>query len=369
MQNQERKDRLDKIFSKADSGQSLEGGDIRFLLNLEPGEETEALFQHARKVRSLYFGHSVFLYGFIYFSTYCRNNCAFCFYRRSNRVSKRYRKSREEIILTAGWLAESGVHLLDLTMGEDPYYFTGQGFTELLSITADVKTAAGLPLMISPGVLPRPILKEFSSIGAEWYACYQETHNRDLYRKLRLEQDYEERLNLKLFAHELGMLTEEGLLAGIGETDDDLIFSFKVMREIAADQVRVMSFVPQKGTPLEGASVEPRLREMLIIAIMRVIFPDRLIPASLDVDGIAGLQARLNAGANVITSIIPPDLGFMGVSQSTLDICEGGRTVAGVKPILESCGLTAADREEYALWVEKRRALYTQRGNQLNSSI
>jgi len=99
---------------------------------------------------------------------------------------------------------------------------------------------------------------------------------------------------------------------------------------------------------------------MVIIAIMRMFFPDRLVPASLDVDGISGLKDRLNAGANVITSIIPPDLGLCGVSQSTLDIREGGRTVAGILPILKSCDLEPASKPDYAEWIKNRKKLHIQ---------
>ena len=78
--------------------------------------------------------------------------------------------------------------------------------------------------------------------------------------------------------------------------------------------------------------------ELLTIAAMRLAMPDRLIPASLDVDGIRGLERRLEAGANVVTSIVPPTVGLAGVSQAELDIDEGYRTVAGVLPHLDAAG-------------------------------
>lgn len=136
------------------------------------------------------------------------------------------------------------------------------------------------------------------------------------------------------------------------------------MSRLGAQQVRVMSFVPQKGTPMEQWQTPPRLRELLIIAVMRIVMPDRLIPASLDVDGIEGLQARLNAGANVITSLIPPKLGLAGVAQSTKDINEGFRTVQGVIPVLKQMGMKAATLEDYYSWIikekEKLRMLQSQ---------
>lgn len=353
MSKTEKKTNLEVILARAAERAILTREEVLFLLGLEDKSDTDQLFHAARELRKRYFGDQVFLYGFIYFTTYCRNDCAFCFYRRSNNESKRYRKSRSEIMTTAEKLVESGVHLLDLTMGEDPHYFSGGYFDELLETVAAVKNMAQLPVMISPGVIPRDILDSFKKIGVEWYACYQETHNRELYERLRLNQSFDERHDLKKYARQIGFLIEEGLLAGIGETGEDLYNSFQVMGEIGAAQVRVMSFIPQKGTPLEGLQTIPRLREMLVIAVMRLIFPDRLIPASLDVDGISGLHERLNAGANVITSLIPPDQGLLGVSQSTLDIQEGSRTAAGIIPVLKQCGLEPATRQNYLEWIEK----------------
>ena len=83
--------------------------------------------------------------------------------------------------------------------------------------------------------------------------------------------------------------------------------------------------------------------------------PDRLIPASLDVEGIAGLEPRLEAGANVVTSIVPPSVGLGGVAQAELDIDAGLRTVAGVQEHLPSLGLEAASAQEYVPWVQRAK--------------
>ena len=91
--------------------------------------------------------------------------------------------------------------------------------------------------------------------------------------------------------------------------------------------------------------------ELKIIALMRIMYPWALIPTSLDVDGIAGLEARLNAGGNVVTSIIPPRTGLAGVAQNSMDVDDGGRTVEEVKKILEAMGLEAATAEEYRRYI------------------
>ncbi|MCP4690782.1 MAG: methylornithine synthase PylB [Desulfobacterales bacterium] len=348
---------LDAILSKPGRGETLSTVDAGFLLRLTDKERIEALFATARDLRQKYFGDKIFLYGFIYVSTYCRNECNFCFYRESNPKSGRYRKVETEIVEAARGLAASGIHLIDLTMGEDPAYFSedAAGFENLVRLVETVRRATGLPVMISPGAVPRHVLKDLAGAGADWFACYQETHDPSLFNRLRPGQDYEARFNLKPAAHELGMLIEEGLLCGVGESPDDVAASISAMRFLDADQVRVMNFVPQPGTPMETVSPPDPLRELLISAVLRLSFPDRLIPASLDVDGLAGLKPRLDAGANVVTSLAPPGWGLAGVAQSSLDIENGKRSAAAVLPVLENLGLRAVSPGDLRAWIERRR--------------
>lgn len=349
---------LSTILDKALHGIPLAQQEIVGLLQLAEPAERERLFAAARLQRQRYFANKVFLYGFIYFSTYCRNECTFCFYRKSNAEPRRYRKNKQEITAIAGALAAAGVHLIDLTMGEDPAFLanSASGYEELIDIVRLVKEEAGLPVMISPGVVPEDVLLRLKQAGADWYACYQETHNRRLYDKLRLNQSYTRRWDIKLFAQASGMLVEEGLLVGVGDSARDTAHSFTQMKELGAAQLRTMSFVPQAGTPLAKAVTAGNWREINIIAVMRLLFPDRLIPASLDVEGVSGLKARLAAGANVVTSLIPPQSGLLGVSQSTLDIAAGHRTVAGIRPVLSECGLAPATLAEYVAWLDTKRA-------------
>lgn len=321
-------------------GHHLTKKDIIALLQLGQKDRIHRLFESARQLRQQHFGCHIRLYGFLYTSTYCRNNCNFCYYRAGNRQSPRYRKTEDEIIAAAVKLAESGVHLIDLTMGEDPQFFDDENnFQPLLHLVEKVKQATGLPVMVSPGVAPENVLNALKQAGADWFACYQETHNRDLFKKLRPGQDYDRRLRVKHTARKQGLKIEEGILVGIGETDEDIADSIGEMRTLAADQVRAMNFVPQKGTPMANYPPPDPMRELLIIAIMRLAFPDTLIPATLDVEGLDGLKRRLDAGANVVTSIVPPQQGLAGVAQSALDIDDARRTTKSVLRVLEECGL------------------------------
>ena len=89
--------------------------------------------------------------------------------------------------------------------------------------------------------------------------------------------------------------------------------------------------------------------------MFRLAFPDRLIPASLDVAGLEGLERRLNAGANVVTSIILPGAGLTGVASTARDIENSRRMPSAVGSVLERCGMVSADPDGYSAWMQQRR--------------
>ena len=341
------------LCSRALDGAALGEPELAQLLSAT-GDDAHQVFAAAREMRGRVSGDAVFLYGFVYFSTYCRNECAFCFYRAGNDESPRYRKPVDEVVAICRDLAASGVVLLDLTMGEDPLVLA-DGCAGLFELVSAVHDGAGLPVMVSPGVVPEDVLTGLRERGADWYALYQETHTRELYDRLRVGQPFAARVAARCAARRAGLLVEDGLLTGIGDSAADRARSVAAMRAEGWEQVRVMTFVPQSGTPLEHVTPQGDEAELVTIATMRLAMPGALIPASLDVDGIRGLERRLSAGANVVTSIVPPASGLAGVSQAELDIDEGHRTVAGVLPYLAEHGLRAASAAEYSAWLDEAR--------------
>jgi len=347
--------RIADICHAALEGRAPTVAELGDLLSVDSAVAAEPLFAAARELRRRHFGDIVFLFGFVYFSTYCRNRCTFCLYRNGNEVSPRYRKSLPEVVAICRDLAESGVNLLDLTMGEDPLTHDSGDYTPLYEMIAAVRQQTGLPIMISPGVVPAETLSAMRAAGADFYACYQETHTRELYEKLRVGQDYDERAAARSDARRAGMLVEDGMLTGIGDTVADRARAIDEMRTDGNDQVRIMTFVPQAGTPLATRGMPSCFDELLAIAAMRLAMPDRLSPASLDVEGFAGLQPRLDAGANVVTSIVPPQTGLCGVSNSELDVDEGLRTATAVREALGPLGLRQASDDELRSWMQVAR--------------
>ncbi len=348
-----------KLANDIIEGYRLTDEDIRNILLCEDEKGILNIFSIAREVRSHFFSNNVYLYSFVYFSTYCRNECAFCYYNRSNEIN-RYRISKDELKEMVKQISKEGVHMIDLTMGEDPYFIeTPENLMEFIKIE---KKYSGPPVMVSPGVVPTDLLDEMKENGADFLALYQETHDRDLFEKLRCGQSFDERKNVRKAAKEAGICIEDGILAGIGGNTEEEIRSItesiEGMREQNPDQVRVMTFEPQPGTPLENVSQKTDLIELKTIAVLRLAFPDKLIPASLDVAGIKGMVDRLNAGANVVTSIISKDSKLEGVVNfdKDLELSERNRDVKSVSIQLEKMGLKKGDSDEFRKYIEKGKA-------------
>ena len=342
---------LASILSRALAGAALTRDDLIALLSLTTPEERAEVQAAARALRERHSGNLIHTYGFVYTGTFCRNACRFCAFRRDNPRARRYRLSEAEILAAARDLAAKGVNLIDLTQGEDSPEF----FRKTAELIRRVVRETGLPVMVSPGVAGGEALSVYREAGAAWYACYQETHNRELFSRLRPGQSYDRRWQSKQKAREAGLLVEEGVLCGVGESAADLANSVLAMMELGAAQVRGMAYMP----PPEAAGARPgswtpipppgeaRRRELDLIAVLRLARPGALIPASLDVEGLAGLRDRLQAGADVITSLVPAGHGLAGVAQAELDIDNQARSLAGVRPVLDALGLKAAGAEDY----------------------
>jgi methylornithine synthase len=189
-----------RILENALNGHQITREEALHLMQAKEPKDLFALFSAANEIKKQHFGNRVFLYGFVYFSTYCRNQCTFCFYRKPNTKPVRYRKEAEEILKVSRLLKDSGVHLIDLTMGEDPLIHEEHRYDLLLNLARTVKEDLDIPVMVSPGILPQHVLEELGKGNVDWYALYQETYNRALFSSLRLNQDYDARMKAKVSA-------------------------------------------------------------------------------------------------------------------------------------------------------------------------
>ena len=247
-------------------------------------------------------------------------------------------------------------------MGEDPLYFATNEFDALRRArAAPSRTATGLPVMISPGqCLGRGARRACAPPAPTGTRCYQETHAPGALRAAargpglrRARRGAQRRRGAP------ACWSRTACCSASARRSPTARSTVAAMRDEPVDQVRVMTFVPQRGTPLEHECAgRRRLGELVTIAAMRLVMPDRLIPASLDVDGIAGLEPRLAAGRQRRhLASCRPTVGLAGVSQSELDIDDGLRTAAECVAAPRArwgCGRAGAARVR--AWAGRRRA-------------
>jgi methylornithine synthase len=228
--------------------------------------------------------------------------------------------------------------------------------------------------MVSPGVVDDDFIRALKKEGADFFALYQETYQEELYKKLRAGQSFEDRVHARNTAKGVGLCIEDGLLTGFSKMKlsngekinptvaDDIesaIASIRGMQQANPDQVRVMTFEPQPGTPLAETIQASDLMELKIISVLRFVFPDRFIPASLDVAGIDGMVLRINAGANVVTSIISSGSKLEGVVNFDRDVLpeERKRDAKSVAGKLKEMGLRPGSQKEFEAYLKRNQSV------------
>ena len=78
-----------------------------------------------------------------------------------------------------------------------------------------------------------------------------------------------------------GLSACSGLIAGVGESDADLVDAAFALRELNPDSVPVNFLIPFEGTPLAGKWTLTPQRCLRILAMVRFVNPDAEVPAGL----------------------------------------------------------------------------------------
>lgn len=162
------------------------------------------------------FGKAVQLYAPVYLSNYCTNNCAYCGFAARNRIERRC-LSYEEAEREAKILLERGFNHILLVAGEAEAVL---GVEYLEEITHRLKdTFAAISIEVQP--LSQEEYSRLFAAGITGVAVYQETYNRELYKKLHLSGkkcDFDYRLDTPTRVCQAGMREVGiGALLGLGE--------------------------------------------------------------------------------------------------------------------------------------------------------
>lgn len=91
---------------------------------------------------------------------------------------------------------------------------------------------------------------------------------------------YEDRTDNVARVKAAGLSPCTGLIAGMGESDEQLVEAIFALRELDVDSVPVNFLLPFDGTPLEGQEALSPLQCLRILAMVRLVHPDREVRAA-----------------------------------------------------------------------------------------
>ena len=113
---------MKKLIEKLEKEHSLTLQEYERLILERTPESSEVLRQKALAVRKKIYGNEVYIRGLIEFTNHCRNDCFYCGIRASNKNVRRYRLTKEEILLCSRQGYGLGFRTFVLQGGEDPFF-------------------------------------------------------------------------------------------------------------------------------------------------------------------------------------------------------------------------------------------------------
>ena len=297
------KELIDKLYKNS----ILSAKEFDELLSQHDDEDSEYLFKLARNLREKYYGKDVYIRGLIEFSNYCRNDCYYCGIRTSNKNVSRYRLTEEEILQCADVGYELGFRTFVLQGGEDMSFTT----EKIAEIVRNIKNRHDdCAVTLSVGERDYDTYKYWFDAGADRYLLRHETATNEHYRKLHPENlSLENRKRCLFNLKDIGYQVGAGFMVGAPyQTTKNLVNDLLFLKELNPHMIGIGPYISQQDTPfadMENGTLEQTL---FLLGILRVMFPNVLLPSTTALGTIApnGRELGLRAGANVVMPNLSP---------------------------------------------------------------
>lgn len=294
----------------------MEKKNIIEMLQLQ-GEERNALFAEASKVKNEIVGRKVYFRGLVEISNICSKDCLYCGIRKSNGEVIRYNASDEEILSACRFAWENNFGSVVLQSGE----LISNSFVKRVdSILKQIKKLScnELGITLSCGEQTRETLRRWFDSGAHRYLLRIEASKNDLYYKIHpktKKHSFEKRIEA------LNLLRDEGYQVGTGvmiglpfQTIEDLADDLLFFKKMDIDMCGMGPYIEHKHTPLFAYSNLLKTKQerfdlaLNMIAVLRLLMPDINIAATTALQAInpAGREKALMVGANVIMPNLTP---------------------------------------------------------------
>jgi biotin synthase len=279
--------------------------EVEILLRCD-GDDLEALYAAADRVRHENVGDEIYLRGIIEFSNHCRKSCDYCGIRGPNRLVKRYRMTIPEIIEIACEAERLGNTTVVLQSGEDSWFTVGR----MCEVIRGIRQKAGVAITLSIGERPYDELVQFKEAGCDRFLLRFETSDRELFGRIHPDDDFDDRVQCLHDLRRAGIQVGSGFMIGlpggeVGTIARDILFA----TGLELDMIGCGPYLAHPETPLsQGPLLEDREMYFKTIAILRLLNPRAHIPATTAFDALfeGGRDRVLTRGANVFMPNVTP---------------------------------------------------------------
>ncbi|MFD0265852.1 biotin synthase BioB [Streptomyces sp. NPDC127106] len=229
----------------------------------------------AGKVRRRWFGRRVKLNYLVNLkSGLCPEDCSYCSQRLGSKadiLKYTWLKPDEASQAAAAGVSGGAKRVCLVASGRGP---TDRDVERVgKTIEAIKEQNEGIEVCACLGLLSDGQAERLKAAGADAYNHNLNT-SESTYDQITKTHTYADRVDTVQKAHAAGLSACSGLIAGMGETDEDLVDVVYSLRELDADSVPVNFLIPFEGTPLAKEWNLTPQRCLRILAMVRFVCPD-----------------------------------------------------------------------------------------------
>ena len=205
----------------------------------------------------------------------CKEDCSFCSQsaRYSTGVTEYPMAGPVEIVRRAEEAQEAGAREFSIVASG-----TGvekeKDVSSLTEALSGMKGSVKMERCASLGILSREVLKRLKGAGLQSYHHNLET-SRSFFPKVCTTHDYEEDVDTVRAAREIGLYVCSGGIFGLGESWEDRVELISTLKELGVDSIPINFLNPRPGTPLGKAAYLTPLECLKIIALVRLMAPEK----------------------------------------------------------------------------------------------
>ncbi|MBF0170645.1 MAG: biotin synthase BioB [Nitrospinae bacterium] len=244
-----------------------------------PDELIFDLIASANRVRRHYKGDEVSLCSIINAkSGHCPEDCAFCSQsaHASTAIPTFDFVGSGKVVEGAKAALASGAHKFGIVTSG--YGYSGKGpkqdLNQILDAVAALKEGVDIHRCASLGIVDEETARTLKGAGVLEYHHNLETA-RSFFPNICTTHDYDEDVETVRAVKRAGLRVCCGGILGLGESDEQRVELAMTLRELEVDSVPVNFLNPIAGTRMEGAAPIPPLDILKIIAMFRMVLPDK----------------------------------------------------------------------------------------------